>query len=187
MSGIAGARVIGDEAPAPAGTHIYSGYIFRRRAGRRVAFDETPPPPPPEPVVRPARVARMLALAHRLEAGIDAGEYADRADVARHLGVSRARVTQLLDLALLAPEIQEAILEMVAVDGREPLAERELRPIVRCPVWELQRRTWRSSVGPTPKAPAVRTSCPGPSRPITPEKQAGARCPHPTEPRVSAP
>ena len=184
----AAAVAIDEMAPVrTAGTLVYEGQLFRRRAGRRVAFDETPPPPAPEPVVRPARVARMLALAHRLEAGIDAGEYADRADVARHLGVSRARVTQLLDLALLAPEIQEAILEMVAVDGREPLAERELRPIVRCPVWELQRRTWRSSVGPTPKAPAVRTSCPGPSRPITPEKQAGARCPHPTEPRVSAP
>ena len=142
MSGIAGARVIGDEAPAPAGTHIYSGYIFRRRAGRRVAFDETPLPPPPEPVARPARVARMLALAHRLEAAIGRGEYVDRADVARQLGITRARVTQLLDLTLFAPEIQEEILEMVAVDGREPLAERELRPIVRHAAWGEQRWVW---------------------------------------------
>ena len=64
-------------------------------------------------------------------------------EVARQLGITRARVTQLLDLTLLAPEIQAEILEMVAVDGREPLAERELRPLVRCSAWDEQRRVWR--------------------------------------------
>ena len=58
-------------------------------------------------------------------------------------GITRARVTQLLDLTLLAPDVQEAILEMVAVDGREPLAERELRPLVRCVEWGEQRRVWQ--------------------------------------------
>jgi ParB-like chromosome segregation protein Spo0J len=62
----------------------------------------------------------MLALAHTLEAAIAAGEFADRADVARHLGFTRARVTQLLDLTLLAPDIQEAVLALEAVDGVEP-------------------------------------------------------------------
>ena len=183
----AAAMAAGPEAGPAAGTQIYSGYIFRHRAGRRVAFDETPPPPPPEPVARPARVARMLALAHRLEAAIGRGEYVDRADLARQLGLTRARVTQLLDLTLLAPEIQEAVLELVAVDGREPLAERELRPIVRCAAWGEQRAAWLSAVGPAPEVPAVRTSCPGSPRPITPTRQPRARCPHPTEPRISAP
>ena len=136
----AAAVAIDEMAPVrTAGTLVYEGQLFRRRAGRRVAFDDTPPPPPPEPVVRPARVACMLALAHRLEAGIDAGEYMDRADIARQLGITRARVTQLLDLTLLAPEIQETVLELEAVDGREPIAERELRPIIRWVAWGDQR------------------------------------------------
>ena len=146
MNGAAAATAVSPVAGPSAGTQIYSGYIFRHRAGRRVAFDETPPPPPPEPAVRPARVACMLALAHRLEAGIDAGEHVDRADVARQLGITRARVTQLLDLTLFAPEIQEASLESVTVDGREPLAERELRGVVRCVAWGEQLRLWRGLV-----------------------------------------
>ena len=156
----AAAVTIDEMAPVrKAGTLVYEGQLFRRRAGRRVAFDETPPPPEPEPVVRPARVARMLALAHHLEAAIERGEYVDRADVARRLGVTRARVTQLLDLTLLAPEIQEAILDLVAVDGHEPIAERELRPVVRCAAWGEQRRVWRGlTVGRVGKAEEFATA-----------------------------
>jgi hypothetical protein len=70
-----------------------------------VTLSETPPPPKPEPVRRPAKVARMLALAHHLQSAIDRGLVADRAAVARKLGLTRARVTQLLDLLLLAPDL----------------------------------------------------------------------------------
>ena len=61
------------------------------------------------PEHRPARVAQALALAHRLEAAVERGEYRDRAEIARQLGFTRARVTQILDLLLLAPDIQEEI------------------------------------------------------------------------------
>jgi hypothetical protein len=74
--------------------------LFRHKS-RAVTLAETPPPPKPEPVRRPAKVAQQLALAHHLQAAIDRGAIADRADVARKLGLTRARVTQLLDL--LAP------------------------------------------------------------------------------------
>ena len=47
----------------------------------------------------------MLALAHKIQQAIDGGVVRDRAEVARRLGLTRARVTQLLDLALLAPDI----------------------------------------------------------------------------------
>jgi hypothetical protein len=127
------------EPTAPAGVRVITAQLFRVREGRHVAFADEPPPPTPEPVRRPAKVARMLALAHRLEAAITAGEFADRADVARHLGFTRARVTQLLDLTLLAPDIQEAVLEMEAVDGVEPVSERQLRAVVRLAGWGEQR------------------------------------------------
>lgn len=54
---------------------------------------------------RPAHVARMLALAHHLQDAIDRRLVPDRATVARKLGFTRARVTQLLDLLLLAPDL----------------------------------------------------------------------------------
>ncbi len=56
--------------------------------------------PPPGPVHRPARVAVMLALAHKIQDAIDRGTVRDRAEVARRLGFTRARITHLLDLHL---------------------------------------------------------------------------------------
>jgi ParB-like chromosome segregation protein Spo0J len=64
----------------------------------------------------------MLALAHKIQQAIDRGAVHNRAEVARRLGLTRARVTQLLDLTLLASDIQERILFAEAVDGLEPLS-----------------------------------------------------------------
>ena len=126
------------------GTHVVTGRLFRHRKGHGWAFAEEPEPPPPEPVPRPARVAQMLAFAHSLQAAIDRGEYRDQADAARQLGLTRARVTQLMNLTLLAPEIQEAVLFLEAVDGREPLSERDLRVVVAAGDWAAQRDAWRN-------------------------------------------
>jgi len=101
-----------------------------------------PPPPKAVPARRPARVAQMLALGHRIQAALDSGEYKDQATAARALGVTRMRITQLLNLTFLAPDIQEEILFMEAVDGREPLAERDLRALGRYEAWAEQRRAW---------------------------------------------
>jgi hypothetical protein len=94
---------------------------------------------PPPVVGRVPRIARLLAFAHKLEADVRAGVYEDLADAARKLGLTRARVTQIANLALLAPPIQEKILAMAPVTaGRDPLNERTLRPIVSEPIWERQ-------------------------------------------------
>ncbi|TNF24095.1 MAG: hypothetical protein EP329_25915 [Deltaproteobacteria bacterium] len=127
---------------ATEGTRIFTGQLFRARKGRAWAFTEEPPPPAPAPVRRPARVAQTLAMAHAFEAAIARGEFRDRADLARRLDLTRARVTQILDLVLLAPDIQEAVLELEAVDGVEPIAERALRDVVRRDGWAMQRETW---------------------------------------------
>jgi hypothetical protein len=66
----------------------------------------------------------------------------DRADLARQLGFIRTRVTQLLDLTLLAPDIQVQILNLEAIDGRDPLTERGIREVVAQTSWEEQRRVW---------------------------------------------
>ena len=110
---------------------VFTGKLHRVRQGNGKAFAQELPPPPPEPVRRPARVAIMLALAHKIQEAIDREVVRDRAEVARRLGITRARVTQLLDLTLLAPEIQEEILFAEAVDGVEPISERAIRNIVK--------------------------------------------------------
>jgi hypothetical protein len=121
--------------------HVLKGQLFRRRS-LRVHLSDQPPPPRPEPVRRPAKVARMLALAHHLQGAIDRGLVADRAAVARKLRLTRARVTQLLDLLLLAPDLQAAILALEAIDGAEPLAERTLREVAHAGTWAEQRAAW---------------------------------------------
>ena len=52
-------------------------------------------------------------------------------------------MTQLLDLTLLAPNIQEGILFLEAVGGVEPNSEHALRAIVRLRQWCEQRHVWR--------------------------------------------
>lgn len=131
-----------DASTASSGTRIFTGNLFRVRNGNAWAFTEEPPAPPRDPVRRPARVAQMLALAHRLQAAIAQGEYRDRAELARQLGFTRARVTQILDLLLVAPDIQERVLDMEAVDGVEPLSERSLRHVLRHESWADQRAAW---------------------------------------------
>ncbi len=115
---------------------------FFRRRSRSVTLAEAPPSAKPEPVRRPAKVAQQLALADHLQAAIDRGLVADRAAVARKLGLTRARVTQLLDLLMLAPDLQEAVLALEAVDGAEPMAERTLRAVAHAGSWVEQRGGW---------------------------------------------
>ena len=91
---------------------------------------------------RPARVARRLALAHRIAADIEAGRYQDYADVARHHGLTRARLTQLMNLLLLAPDIQEEVLALEFPVGWEPVSERALRRVLGSLCWEDQRVVW---------------------------------------------
>jgi hypothetical protein len=72
----------------------------------------------------------MLSLAHKIQNAIDLGAVQDRAEVARRLGLTRARVTQLLNLTLLAPKIQERILFAESLDGVKPVSERAMRAAV---------------------------------------------------------
>jgi hypothetical protein len=91
---------------------------------------------------RPARVARLLALAHDIERRIQAGGFKDYAEVARLHGLTRARLTQVMNLLLLAPDIQAKVLEMMARAGREPVTERQLREVTNTVVWAEQRVVW---------------------------------------------
>ncbi|CAM4543429.1 hypothetical protein [Myxococcus xanthus] len=129
-------------ASQPAEAGLVSAQFHRVRRAKVVRLRGGAPPPPREVARRPAHVARMLALAHHVESAIGRGLVASAADVASQLGFTRARVTHLLDLLLLAPDIQEEVLFLEAVEGEEPLSERGLRAIAHAGAWEAQRERW---------------------------------------------
>lgn len=91
-----------------------------------------------------ARVTRLMALAIRFDQLIRDGEVRDLADIARLGHVTRARVTQIMNLLHLAPDIQESILFLPHVEqGRDPFTERDLRPVAALADWRKQRVAWR--------------------------------------------
>ena len=71
------------------------------------------------------------------------GEVRDYADLARLGYVTRARITQIMNLLNLAPDIQEAILFLPrTVKGRDPIREKDIRPIAAVAHWSRQRKMW---------------------------------------------
>ncbi len=90
------------------------------------------------------RISRLMALAIRFDGLITRGEITDQAELARLGNVSRARVTQIMNLLNLAPDIQEAILFLPLVTrGHDPIREHAVRPIAAVLDWGKQRRMWR--------------------------------------------
>ena len=105
---------------------------------------------PEETRGRIPRVARLMALAIRLERLIVEGRVPNYAALARLAHVSRARITQIVNLTLLAPDIQEAILFHPPVhQGPDTIIERDLRPIAAEPGWTRQWRLWAALLSST--------------------------------------
>jgi hypothetical protein len=99
---------------------------------------------PPLPVGRVPRIARLLALAHKWDGLVRQGTIRNYATLARLGHVSRARISQIIALLDLAPDIQEDILFLPpTVRGRDGMTLRELQPITRTLDWRRQRALWR--------------------------------------------
>jgi len=83
-----------------------------------------------------------MALAIRMQDLIRAGGIADYSALAQLGHVSRARITQIMNLLLLAPDIQEQILLLSPSRGRDPVRLAHLQPIAQIPDWNQQRPLW---------------------------------------------
>jgi hypothetical protein len=93
---------------------------------------------------RVPRISRLMALAIRFEGLIREGRVADYAELGRLGHVTRARVTQIMNLRLLAADIQEAIMFLPRIQsGRDPIRLGRLQAIALTPDWKKQRRMWR--------------------------------------------
>ena len=96
----------------------------RRRGQRSLRPAAAVTPPPSLPRGRVPRVSRLLAeLAH----------------------VSRARISQITNLLVLAPDIQETLLFLPRTEcGRDPIHLRQLQPLAAVLDWGRQRVLWRT-------------------------------------------
>src|SRR5438105_15028940 len=122
---------------------------FEREARGRKRIDPGAEQPTAAlPPGRVPRLARFLALALRLEAQLRHGLLKDNAEVARLVHVTRARVSQILTLVHLAPDIQEAILFLPRTPpGRDPVSLSDVMPIAMELDWKRQRRAWWRLMG----------------------------------------
>jgi hypothetical protein len=83
------------------------------------------------PKGRIPRISKLMAFAIKLDQLIRDGVVANQAEIAKLGFVSRARVTQIMDLLNLSPQLQEELLFLPRVKrGRDPVTERELRAVV---------------------------------------------------------
>ena len=98
----------------------------------------------PLPPGRVPRVARLMALALRFDDLIRSEQIATYSEVATLGQVTRARVSQIMSLLCLAPDIQEALLFLPpTLHGRDPITLADVLPLAAVFDWRKQRRLWR--------------------------------------------
>lgn len=124
--------------------HIQRETRGRKRLSREPSALDTVEPG------RVPRISKLMAIAIVLDEMLARGEVKDLSHLARLVGVSQPRITQVMNLTLLAPDIQEALLCLPrVVEGNDPVTEKELRPVVGEVDWGRQREVWCTLCGDT--------------------------------------
>lgn len=102
------------------------------------------PRPAPEAVSdRVPRVSLLMALAIKFEHLLATGAAPNQAALAKQAQLTRARVTQVMNLLHLAPDLQEAVLCLPCDKATScPITEQRLRPIAAELSWQVQRAMW---------------------------------------------
>ena len=123
-------------------------HFTRGTAGRKEVNVGVEPTAPAVEAGHVPRIARLMALAIRFEELVRMGEVESHADLARLGQVTRARISQIMDLLCLAPDIQEELLFLPRIEReRDAVSEHELRTVCAVSNWREQRRRWGSLRG----------------------------------------
>ena len=137
------------------------GSVSRRTPVDRIVSAVPPlqgdPKPPREPKI--PRVAELLKKAIEWQTLLDSGKIADQAEIARREGITRSRVTQIIAMLRLAPEIQKRILALPASVRSSSVTERLLRPVTgiidhRGQLQEFHRLLKRAAIPLRPRSQA---------------------------------
>ena len=120
--------------------------LHKKRDGKRIVLaDGKAPQPKRPPIGRLPRITRYMALAIYYEDLIRKGHVHDYAEIATLGHVTRARVTQIMNLRLLAPDIQEELITLDRViKGRDSLSLRQFQSIALDNDWKRQRKQWQA-------------------------------------------
>lgn len=113
---------------------------FERKANGRKRLADGPVPVVPP---RTPRISKLMALAIRFQDALREGAVLDQSDLARLAHVTQPRMTQIMNLLHLAPDIQEDLLFLPPAEGRDRIHERMLRQLTAMLCWKEQRQTWQ--------------------------------------------
>ncbi len=118
---------------------------FVRRPDKSQAIVVSDDQTKPVPAGRIPRVSRLMALAIHFDRLVREGNVADLSELARLAHVTQPRMTQIMNLNHLAPDIQDELLHLAAIAmGRERIHERMLRSIAGETSWASQRARWKA-------------------------------------------
>jgi len=117
-------------------------HFVRRNHGRKTIADAPRPTDLAEPG-RVPRISRLMALSIRFDRLVREGKITDLSELARLAHVTQPRMTQIMNLNHLAPDIQEELLHLPrVVSGKSGIHEKALRPIAAEASWSRQRAKW---------------------------------------------
>ncbi len=125
--------------------------IVRKPHGRHSLQTQKPKPAIIKP--RIPHITRLMALAIRLDHLLATGQVKHQTQLAKGAGVTRARVSQILSLTNLAPNIQADLLALPKTDPTTKLTEHDVRKITAEPNWTKQRQAWAERLKECQKTP----------------------------------
>jgi hypothetical protein len=115
-------------------------HIARRQHGSKQLHEG---PETGVPTGRVPRIARLMALAIRCDKLIRDGVIGNQSELADFGRITTARMTQVMTLLNLAPDLQEQVLFLPRTEhGRDAIKETDVRPIAQTLDWRKQRRMW---------------------------------------------
>ncbi len=92
------------------------------------------------------RISRLMALAIHCDELLRTGQITNQSELARYANITPARMTQILTLLNLAPDVQEEILFLPrTIEGRDAIRENDVRTIAAELEWGRQRTLWTKS------------------------------------------